>query len=62
MREENREILFESTRIGHFVRVTAIDAATGIEAIVQGPASARPDELQRLAANKLRYVMEKKKG
>ena len=57
-----REVLFEMTRVGGILRVVAIDAETGIEAIVQGPMSASQLELRGLAARKLRFVMEKKGG
>jgi hypothetical protein len=56
------EVIFEQVRIGSLVRVTAIDAATGTEVVTQGPASARPHELQRLALAKLAYVLKKKSG
>jgi hypothetical protein len=53
------EVLFEFTRVGHFVRVAAIDAATGIEVTVVGPASAAPSDLERLALAKLKARLAK---
>lgn len=50
---EEREVYFEHTTIGGSVKVSAIDAATGIEVSVIGPASAAPAQLQRLALQKL---------
>jgi len=47
-------VYFEFTAIGSTVRVGAIDAATGIEVIVIGPARAAKGDLQRLALGKLR--------
>jgi len=55
-----REVLFEFTRIGQTVRVTAIDAETGTEAVIQGSATMPPHTLQKTALAKLDYVMGKK--
>ena len=52
--DAGREVYFEFTVIGSTVRVGAIDAATGIEVIVIGPAGAAKADLQRLALGKLR--------
>lgn len=53
------ETLFEFTQVGRIMRVTAIDASTGAEAMILGPANASRHELQSVAAKKLRYVMGK---
>ena len=53
------EVYFELTRIGASVKVAAIDAATGTEVSVMGPASAAPSDLQRLALAKLRARLAK---
>lgn len=52
--DEAREVLFEFRRVGTTVRVAAIDAATGTEVTVMGPATASRNDLQRLALNKLK--------
>jgi hypothetical protein len=54
------EILFEFVVQGNVVKATAIDAVTGIEASIVGPANAGRDVLAQAAARKLKYVMEKK--
>ena len=54
------EILIEYKRIGNIMRVSAVDAETGTEVTFQAPANAHPSDLQRLAVNKLKYVMQKK--
>ncbi len=51
--ETEREVYFEFTAVGASVRVAAIDAATGVEVSVVGPASAARFDLQRLALAKL---------
>jgi hypothetical protein len=51
---EGREVYFEFTAMAGSVKVSAIDAATGIEVIVIGPASAARADLQRLALQKLK--------
>ena len=52
--EEPREVYFEFTAIGSAVKVMAIDAATGTEVSVVGPAGAAQADLQRLALGKLK--------
>jgi hypothetical protein len=48
------EVFFEFTAIGRSVKVSALDAATGIEVSVVGPSSASQADLQRLALQKLK--------
>lgn len=48
------EVLFEFTVVGSVVRVAALDAATGIEVTVFGPARAARTDMERLALAKLR--------
>jgi hypothetical protein len=48
------EVYFEFTALGTSVKVAAIDAATGIEVSVVGPARAAQADLQRLALQKLK--------
>jgi hypothetical protein len=57
--EPGREVYFEMTRVGASVRVAAIDAATGVEVTVVGPASALPSDLQKLALAKLKARLAK---
>jgi hypothetical protein len=47
------EVYFEFAVIGAAVRVCAIDAATGIEVTVVGPAGAAKADLERVALAKL---------
>jgi hypothetical protein len=53
---EAEEIYFEYTVHGLFARVTAIEAASGLEASVVGPRSAARSDLERLALKKLKFV------
>ncbi len=48
------EVYFEFTAIGRSVKVSAIDAASGLEVSVVGPASAPQAQLERLALQKLK--------
>jgi hypothetical protein len=48
------EVYFEFTQVGGSVKVVAIDAATGVEVTVIGPATAAPSHLQQLALAKLK--------
>ena len=52
-----REVYFEFTQLGSSVKVTAIDAASGVEVTVIGPATATPSHLQQLALAKLKVRM-----
>ncbi len=54
------EVIFEYRPVGNSIRVTAVDAATGIEAVFQAPMSLGKGDLQRMALQKLAYVMRKK--
>jgi hypothetical protein len=51
---EPREVFFEFIAIGTTVKVVAIDAATGVEVTVIGPAGAAQADLERLALGKLK--------
>ncbi|HVA14895.1 MAG TPA: hypothetical protein VNF99_16740 [Stellaceae bacterium] len=57
-----REVIFEFLRVGAALKVTAVDAATGIEAVIVGDPKAGDAILCRLARQKLHYVMNRKKG
>jgi uncharacterized protein DUF6898 len=52
-----REVIFEFVRIGAVVKVTAVDAATGVEASIVGAPAAGEPALKRLALQKLTYVL-----
>jgi hypothetical protein len=52
--EAGGEVYFELTKLGGSVKVVAIDAATGVEVTVVGPATAAPSQLQQLALAKLK--------
>lgn len=56
---EGREILIECVQIGTALRVTAIDAETGREVVFQAPASSSRMAIQKLAADKMRFVLNK---
>lgn len=57
-----REVFFEFTVIGATVKATAIDAETGIEVSVVGPAAATRAHLQRLALAKLERRLARDAG
>ncbi|NWH08470.1 MAG: serine hydroxymethyltransferase [Alphaproteobacteria bacterium] len=52
-------LYFEFIAIGVSVKCTAIDPASGMEASVIGPTSALSSDLEKLAAAKLRRLIEK---
>jgi hypothetical protein len=51
---ESRDVYFEITLVGAVAKVAAIDAASGLEVSVFGPAHVAETELTRLALAKLR--------
>jgi len=54
-----RETFFEFRTIGGFVKVTAIDAATGLEVSIVGPAGAGEALLRANALRKLEAALRK---
>lgn len=54
------EILFEYTRQGQYVKVTAIEPETRIEVCVVVPAGLSEQQMQIHAFKKLQYVLKKK--
>jgi hypothetical protein len=57
--DESREVYFEFTTIGASAKVVAIDATTGTEVTVIGPANAAQSDLKRLALGKLKLKLAK---
>jgi len=57
-----REVIFEFVRIGSAVKVTAVDAASGVEVSIVGDPCAGEPALKRLAQQKLTYVLERRRG
>ena len=58
---QSGEVYFEFRRVGNAVRVTAVDADSGVEVVVMGPATASQTELQNLAHRKLEARLEREK-
>ncbi len=56
-----REVYFELYPVGDSMKVSAVDAATGIEVSIVGPANLPKSELEQVALNKLLYVMKQKR-
>jgi hypothetical protein len=54
------EILVEYKQVGNALRVTAVEPISGTEIIFQAPLNTHTVTLNRIAASKMRYVMEKK--
>lgn len=57
---KSREIIFEFQRIGAYVKVTAFDVSTQVEASITGDAKAAKDYLEKLARDKLMLALDKK--
>jgi ABC-type transport system involved in Fe-S cluster assembly fused permease/ATPase subunit len=54
------EVLFEFVKQGRYIKVMAVDPKTGTEIAIVGDASATKSRLQKLAIQKLKYVLAKK--
>jgi hypothetical protein len=52
---DSDEVIFEFLRIGAVVRVSAMHAPSLTEVVVQGPVTAAPEALERLALDKLAW-------
>lgn len=52
------EIYLEFQAVARQVKVTAIDAASGVEVVVIGPKTASQEDLKRLAVRKLQRRLE----
>ena len=57
-----REILIEIVTIGAYAKVAAIDAATGTEISITGPADADRATLEAAAIRKLQFILSKRKA
>lgn len=53
------EIIFETQRHKHYVKVSAVHVKSGTEISVLCPITASEDILQHVAVSKLEYVMRK---
>ncbi len=62
MSKESGEYLIEFIQVGSYMKVSAIDAVSGREVSIVGPANAPRAHLTRVAINKLKYVMAKEKS
>jgi hypothetical protein len=54
-----RSIIFEFFQIGHSVKVTAVDEATGLEVSIVGPATGMRSDLETVARAKLMRALER---
>ncbi|MGD9868377.1 MAG: serine hydroxymethyltransferase [Hyphomicrobiales bacterium] len=61
-REGDGEIYVEFKQVGQIMRVTAIDAASGVEVVIMGPVSASQGDLQKVAVAKLRRRLGQEGG
>ena len=52
------KVYFEFHQIGRAVKVTAVDAETGVKVVIMGPTSASQNDLQNLAMRKLKVRLE----
>lgn len=59
MADPTREVLYEIRRVGNAVKVSALDAGSGTEISIVGPASASLADLKRAALRRLEYVLAK---
>ncbi len=53
------EVLFEFVQLGNYVKVMAVDPRTGVEVSIVGDRRAGKKTLERIAIQKLKYVIGK---
>lgn len=54
--------IIEYIPMGHYIKVSAVDQATGTEVSIVGDPHASERELEDLAIKKLKYVLAKKQA
>ncbi len=62
MSNDSGEYLVEFIQVGSYMKVSAIDAVSGREVSIVGPANASRTQLSKVAINKLKYVLAKEKS
>lgn len=60
MEEDEHGVIIEMIGAGRYVKVTAVDTRTGIEAVIVGDPRRGDKALRNAACKKLQYVMKKK--
>lgn len=53
------EVIFEFTKIGQYIKVSAIDVATGVEATLNVPAQLSQKEIEKFALKRLKMLLKK---
>ncbi len=51
--------ILEFYPVGNVVKVSAVDTETGTEVSIMGPATAPREQLQKLAIQKLEFILKK---
>lgn len=59
VKEFQGEAIIEYIAQGRYVKVTAIDTATGIEGTIVGDPNVPKEKLEKLALQKLQYILNK---
>lgn len=54
-----KEFYVEYKQVGQAMKVTAVDAETGVEVVIMGPISAAQTHLQKIAIQKLEMQLKK---
>ncbi len=54
-----KEYYIEFYPLGNLMKVSAVDPETGLEAVAMGPLNAAKNDLQKLAVQKLGYLLAK---
>ena len=57
---DRARIIYEFIQVGAYVKVSAVDVATGVEVSVTAPASAPVETMKATARRKLDYVLAKR--
>lgn len=56
---KNIDVIFEFTKIGNYVKVSAIDVTTGIEAVLNVPAQLSQKQIENFALKRLKMLLKR---
>ena len=62
MQQDQSEVIIEFYRMGHYIKVSAVDPVSLTEVSIVGSPQVGQTTLERTAIQKLRYVLDRKSG
>jgi len=56
------EVIFEFIKRGQYVKVSAVDVTTGVEAVLNVPSQLSQEEMEKFALKRLKMMLKKMEG